>query len=635
MVAATLRCVLSVFLVNSLRSFKDDQQTFLKQLMERSIGKIWANKIVYLVVLLVPLIAGLALIYAVKIRKSQTRMKPFENITITRVTSEDNIETAAISPDGTQVAYTLEENGKRSLWTKSIDTGNRVQLVSPQESLAMSVSTFSSAGDVYYSLSDQSNPHGTLFQISAQGGSPEKLLASVSTPVALSHDGRYLAYVRRMNGTKEELFVANADGSNERLLLSVDQPNWLGNSSPTWSPDDSILAIAYGSEDRNESTGRNLGMTPILISVTDGKLKPLARSRWLEIDRISWLNDGSGLLFVARQQTLGPRQLWQIAYPRGESRQITNDLNSYDGDSLTQTTDARVLLVESNAVSNIWVATLGQSGSEKAVTTLKSVSEGSRGLTWTVDGRIVFDANVNGRAGLWSVNADGGDPTALINAETEDLAPETSKDGRQLVFGSYRTGRLQVWQASLDGSNQRKLTSESGGVANFSLSRDGRWVIYTPLSGGIRKVSTEGGQSTELSSKGNLGYPQLSPDGKLVAYFFNDPQSLKPKIAVVNFDAAALAKTIDLPATSQPDAHDCLFYRGWHWSPDGQNIVYINTVNNVSNLWSQAIDNGTARQITDFKSERILTFAFSPDGRHVAVARTRSANNAVLLASGK
>ena len=603
--------------------------------MERSIGKLWANKIVYLVVLLVPLIAGLVLIYAVKLRKSQPRTRFLQNITISRVTNEGNVETAAISPDGTHVAYTLEENGKRSLWTKHIETGNRVQLVSPQESPAMTVSTFSSANNVYYSVSDQSNPQGALLQISAQGGSPKKLVSGVSTPVALSHDGRYLAFVRRLVKT-DELFVADSDGSNERLLLRVDQPNWLGNSSPTWSPDDSILAIGFGSEDRNESTGRNLGMTPILISVTDGKMKPLAHSRWMEIGRISWLNDGSGLLFVAQRLALSPRQLWQIAYPRGESRPVTNDLNSYDINSLTQTRDgSRVLAVQSSDVSNIWIATVGQSGSEKAVTTLKADSEGSRGLTWTVDGRIVFDANVNGRAGLWSINAEGGEPSALINNETEDIAPESSKDGQRLIFGSYRAGHMQVWQAALDGTNQRKLTSEPGGVANFSVSRDGRWVVYAPLSGGIRRVSIEGGQATELIAEGSIGYAQISPDGKLVAYFLNDAQSLKPKIGIINFDTGGLVKTIDLPSNSQPNAHDYLFHRGWHWSPNGQDIVYINTVNGVSNLWSQPIDSGVAKQITDFESERILTFAFSPDGRRIALARTRSASNAVLITSRK
>ena len=589
----------------------------------------------FLVVLVVPLIAGLLLIYSVKLRKSQPRLKNFKNTTTTRITEDGNVETAAISPDGNNIAYTLAENGKRSLWTKQLDSGNRTQIVSPQDAYSMNASTFSADGFVYYTMNDAANPQGALFQIPSRGGPPRKLLSRVSSPIALSGDGKQIAFVRHhLNGTKDELFVANADGSNERLLLSVDGPNWFGNSTPAWSPDNTVLAVAYGSDDRNEVTGRNLGMTLILISVADGKLKPLSRSRWMSIGRVSWFHDGSGLLFVAQQLILSPAQLWQISYPRGESQQITNDFNSYDNFSLTQTQDdSKVLLVQRDASSNIWVATVGKSGSEKALTSGKTVLAGTRGLAWTVDGRIVFDANVNGKAGLWSVSAEDGEPRALINNETEDVAPETSLDGRQLIYGSYRTGRLQVWRSALDGTGQQKLTSEPAGVSGFSLSPDGRWAVYAPFTGGLRKVSIDVGLPMDLVSKGELSYPQVSPDGKFVAYLFKDELSLRPKFGIVKFETGAPVKTIDLPLTAQPDAAGFHFYRGWHWAPDGSAVVYLNTLGGISNLWSQPIDGGAAKQITDFKSDRILSFAFSPDGRQLAFARTSNASDAVLITS--
>jgi Tol biopolymer transport system component len=588
-----------------------------------------------LVVLIVPVIAGLLLIYSVKLRKSQPRLKNFKNTTITRVTDEGNAETAAISPDGNHIAYTRAENGKRSLWTKQLESGNRSQIVSPQDAYFMNASTFSADGFVYYTMNDKANPQGALFQVPSHGGAPKKLISRVSSSFAFSGDGKQIAFVRHhINGTKDELFVANADGSDERLLLSVDAPNWFGNSAPAWSPDNTILAVAYGSDDRNEVTGRNLGMTLILISVADGKLKPLSRSRWMSIGRVSWFHDGSGLLFVAQQLILSPAQLWQISYPRGESQQITNDFNSYDNFSLTQTQDdSKVLLVQSDASSNIWIATVGQSGSEKALTYGKTVLAGSRSLAWTVDGRIVFDANENGKAGLWSVRADDRESKALINNETEDIAPETSLDGRQLIFGSYRTGRIQVWRSALDGTNQQKLTSEPTGVPGFSLSPDGRWVVYSPFAGGIRKVPIDGGQPTELLRKGSISYPQMSADSRFVAYFFKDDHSLRPKIGIVNLDNGTLVKTIDLPLTAQPSATGYLSYRGWHWSPDGSSIVYVNTLGGVSNIWSQPTNGGPAIQITDFKSDRILSFAFSPDGRQLAFARTSHVSDAVLISS--
>ncbi|PYS74913.1 MAG: hypothetical protein DMF69_00315, partial [Acidobacteria bacterium] len=600
--------------------------------VEQPKSGLWSKKLL-LVVFVVPLMAGLALLYAVKLRKSSAPLaKHFQSMTITRVTNEGNVETAAVSPDGKYIAYSLEESGKRSLWTKHLGTGSRVQIVAPHEAYAMNASTFSPDGYVYYTVNDEANPQGALFQVPVLGGIPRKLISGVTQPISLSHDGKQIAFARHhQNGTKDELFVANSDGANERLIFSVEEPHWLGGSNPAWSPDNKAVAVAYGSEDTNEVTGRNLGMTPIVISLADGTFKPLARSRWVYIGRVSWFNDGSGLVFVGQQRALSPPQLWQISYPQGDAKRITSDLNSYAWFT-------SVVAVQSDPVSNIWVATVGQAGSEKSLTVRKNALEGSRGLAWTADGRVVFDTNVNGKAGIWIVSADGGEAKPLITNDSDEVAPEISADGRQVVFGSHRNGAIQVWRADNDGSNQRQLTFGAGGVPGFSVSRDGSWVVYNPFIGGIRKVSTDGANGSrpvELVAKGSFTYPQLSPDGKLVAYLFTDEQSLRPKIGIIKFDDGALVSTIDLPLTALPGTYDNLFYRGWHWSPDGRAIVYVNTLGGVSNLWSQPIDSGTAKQITSFKTDRILTFAFSPDGHQLALARSSRTSDAVLITSGQ
>ena len=186
-----------------------------------------------------------------------------------------------------------------------------------------------------------------------------------------------------------------------------------------------------------------------------------------------------------------------------------------------------------------------------------------------------------------------------------------------------------------DGANEKRLTYEAGGVPGFSVSRDGRWVVYNPFTGGIFKMSTEGGSPIELVAKGSLCYPQLSPDGSLVGYLYKNEQSLRPKIGIIKFDDGTAVKTIDLPLTAFPGSFDNLFYRGWHWSPDGRAVVYINTLGGVSNLWSQPLDGGSPKQITNFKSDRILTFAYSPDGRQLALARGSHTSDAVLISEAK
>jgi hypothetical protein len=59
--------------------------------------------------------------------------------------------------------------------------------------------------------------------------------------------------------------------------------------------------------------------------------------------------------------------------------------------------------------------------------------------------------------------------------------------------------------------------------------------------------------------------------------------------------------------------------------------VYIDTIGGVSNLWRKPLDGGRAKQITDFKTDRIYTFAFAHDGKTIALGRGNDTPDAVLI----
>ncbi len=565
----------------------------------------------------------------------------FWNMKITRVTSEGNIESAAVSPDGKYIAYSLEESGKRSLWTKHLGTGSRVQIVPTTEAIGMYASTFShDGGYVYYTRVDEQNPQGALYQVPVLGGTSKKVLSDVAQPVSLSRDGKQLAFGRyHLVGTEDELWLANTDGTNERCLITVKEPEWLSGASAAWSPDGKLLAVGYGDAKRS-TPGQNLGMTVAVVSVADGTLKRITPRGWLYVGNVAWLSDGSGLVLISREQVLGAPQIWQVSYPQGEARRITNDLNSYDFYSLTLTADSSSLVsVQSDPISNIWVAPGAEASRARAITSGKNVQSGHYGLSWTPDGKLVFDSNVNGNASVWTVNADGSDPKPLTDSVAEDFAPEVSPDGRTLIFLSGRSSLYQVWRMDIDGGNPRQVTQGTEGqTPTFSISPDGRWVLYNPFVGGIQKASIDGGAPLELIAKGSLRYPQVSPDGKLLAYFLNDDQTKRPKIAVITFDGGASVHAFDLPVTSGTSLYESgftLLYHGFHWSPDGRALIFINTMGGVSNLWSQPLDGGAAKQITNFKSDIILNFAYSRDGRQLAVARGSRSRDAVMISEVK
>jgi eukaryotic-like serine/threonine-protein kinase len=570
------------------------------------------------------------------------RAKPavvhFQNIKITRPTNEGNVGNAAISPDGKYLAYSVLEHGKRSLWTKHLATDSRTQIVPPIEAEGLNPNTFTHDGSyVYYTRYDQQNPQGTLYQVPVLGGASKKILTDIACPISLSPDGKQFSFQRFEEAKENGLVVANADGTNERPLLRPRMPEFLNMAPAGWSPDGKMLAVGYGTQEGGDHTVVGI------VSIADGTLKLIPTPRWVDIGSIVWFSDGSGLVLRVQEQWFGQWQIWQLSYPGGEARPITSDLNSYGG-ILTLTADGKALLaVQVERTSNIWIAPGGEASSARVVASGRSIQAGFGGLTWAPDGRVVYGNNIEGKKGIWIVNADGSDPKPFTDGTTFDRLPEVTADGRYLVLISTRRGPLNLWRMDIDGSNPKQLTDGLTGIGTFCITPDGRWVVYSPFNadlyhltpnpyfgGGIWKVSIDGGGPIKLIEKPSAGYARVSPNGKLLAYHFIDEATKRSKITITSFDDDAPIKTFDMPVTG-----DIVFQWAFQWAHDGNALVYIDTRKGVSNLWSQPLDGSAPKQITDFKSDLIYRFAYSPDGKQLALARGNVSRDAVMISESK
>jgi len=71
------------------------------------------------------------------------------------------------------------------------------------------------------------------------------------------------------------------------------------------------------------------------------------------------------------------------------------------------------------------------------------------------------------------------------------------------------------------------------------------------------------------------------------------------------------------------------------WTPDGKSILYSTIANNVSNIWSQPVNGGPAKQLTDFKEMMITGFSWSRDGKQLAATRGTLIRDAVLISDLK
>jgi Tol biopolymer transport system component len=391
---------------------------------------------------------------------------------------------------------------------------------------------------------------------------------------------------------------------------------------PAWSPDG--RTIVYGQVHRMGDSGKGGYRNVIGVRVADGVEQPMTSQRWdgplTPFMRIAWLADNSGVLVTgAEQETL--HQIWYLAWPGDEARSLTDGLNGYEDISLTA--DSGTLsAVRSDRVVNLWIAPNGEARSARQITSGAGREDGSRGLSWTPDGKIVYHSTAGGNQNIWITEADGAGNKQLSPQALQNQGPAVSPDGRYVVWASW-SGALGIWRMEIDGSNPKKLTNRA--ARSPHVSPDGKWVVYSHPNNIVLKIPIDGGDEVQLTEK-PAGGAVISPDGKLIACNYQDEATRQFKIAIIPFEGGPPTMVFDL--LGGPN-------RSLWWTPDGRAIAYIVTSNSVSNIWAQPLAGGEPKPLTDFKDQRIFNFAWSRDGKQLALSRGVVNSDVVLITGFK
>jgi Tol biopolymer transport system component/DNA-binding winged helix-turn-helix (wHTH) protein len=543
---------------------------------------------------------------------------PFQKIKLARLTNDGKVTGVTVSPDGKFIAYALSQSEGSSLRVQQVGTASSIPIL-PQTKAEIWGLTFSPDGSyLYYSLFSANRADPGLFRIPSLGGVAQKIPNLIAHAITFSPDGKRFAYIQPDSAAGfNYLMVADADGGNSHAIAKRKHPNSFEHQwhVAAWSPDGKIIACVANHFDADASYSSIIG-----VDARDGTEKPLSAERWYDVLSIEWLKDGRGLAISAHKKSSGNNQIWFVPYPEGAGRQITNDLAQYDWLGVSANGPSLVAQ-QTNTANSIFIGEpqTDPSDFKEVASEVGPLSP----LVWTPEGKVVFRSNKDGVSNLWIMEADGSKRTQLTaNAQVDSRGLCMSPDGKQLIFTSQRSGKSNLWRFDADGGSLAQLTDGEADVYP-QCSPDGRWVVYQKslrTNPRLWKVPLAGGAPTPLTEF-LAKWPAISNDGSRVAYFHMNKG--KWNIGIVSSDGGPMLQRLDVPPRHSK--------RVVYWSEDDRWLYYISTVGDVGNVWALPLDGGEPKPVTNFTTHSVEDFAWSPDGKRLAVARSTRLSDVVLI----
>jgi eukaryotic-like serine/threonine-protein kinase len=563
---------------------------------------------------------------------------PFQNFTMTQITNTGKAEDAAISPDGKYVLNVQNDNGLRSLWLRNVPTGSDAQIVPPAAAVYRALAFSPDGNYVYFrkaGLGTQSE--WDLYRTPVLGGAPKMVVRDIDSNVTFSPDGRRMAYVRGNDPDvgKTRLLSSNLDGSDETILriapLNDEFSRYL-----SWSPDGKKIAFSLN------PSGSALGVV-MMFDTGSKQVQPLASFNDNQTEQVSWLPSGQWLVtrFLGKSNR-GRGQIGLLSKNGGQIQPITRDTNSYQ--SLTLSADGKeAATVQVRTTRNLDLLNAPEKKANNPVRPLPQIQD-ALSVSWTGDNRLL----VSDGQSVQRIKADGTLEGTLLSDPNAWIPGFAGCGDHYIVIAwAFHGGgnEIGIWRANNDGSNLKLLVTRDFNIHPV-CSPDGKWVYY--YAGAphfLMRVPLEGGEPQPVPGSdvprmfGGGAGQAISPDGKLLVFNadINSPDNgqaaAESELAIVNLDSPSQSTprliSADPRIAGGPSSYN--YNNNLSFAPDGKSVAYIVRERGVDNIFVQPLDGSAGRQVTDFTSENISQFQWSPDGKTLAVARVHDTSDVVML----
>jgi serine/threonine protein kinase len=549
---------------------------------------------------------------------------PFQSFTVTQITNSGKAVFAAISPDGKYVVSVVDENGKQSLWLRNVPTGSNTQILEADAFAIRSAGFSPDANYIFYrKAADATQTVFVMYRMPVLGGTPQVLAHDVDQGPSFSPDGKRMAYMRANDpeSGKYRILSANLDGSDEKVLQSAPLP-FPDNLS--WSPDGK--RIAFISYSQSNAPGQIS-----TLEIANGKETPLTSFADKTFSDLTWNPDGRGLLVSYRSSGSTNQQIGFVSYPAGRFQSLTNDTRGYQWLSISADGKAMVSIqrqetdsVSLQPVTGKWAPTAVSGLPNQAVI---------QGVDWDAHGDLIVTTTNS----ILRMSPDGSRQATLLSdpSETINYSSVCGRSGIILFATHLREGKTttNIWRMEADGSRPKQLTNGKDEVAPL-CSPDGASFYYfdratfqsmkMPINGG----SPELVKASVVPSGFMEGALNFSPDGRWMPEVADIAETATQSVAirVALVDVAMNSETAAKIVVPRTDITPPIAF-----TPDGKAVAYNFVENGVGNVWAQPLDGAPGHRLTNFTSDQIRWFQFSPDGKSIAVARLHIVSDAVLL----
>jgi serine/threonine protein kinase len=544
------------------------------------------------------------------------------DLQVTQLTTTGNAIRPSISPDGRYVAYIQQNGAEQSLWVRQTATTANSLLVGPEAGVELLGTTITPDGN-YVDYIRSTRDVRELWRVPLLGGPPKRILQRILTAPGWSPDGQRFAYVGRTADNRVGLIVADAEGNGQRTyerrtgdgfvnVMAIGIPD----VRPAWSLDGSMIAVP-GSSRRPDGTGANAGI--VIVHRANGSEQVLELGSSMGSTTlptgVAWINLRA-LVLTRAAQSGAPFQLWSVTFPEGQISRLTNDLSSYAGLSLTADRASLATARIDRRVS-IWVGdAAGRTGTE--ILPPAPATALTNTIAWTGDD-LLFATSAPGGRSIARLPTQGGTPNEIV---ANAAFPAATSDGAFIVFVVAESGeRAGLWRADSSGGRPVQLARKAAfWPVVLPNNRD---VLFLSAAGATVQspwiVPLDGGPVVQVADIPASGVTAASPDGKRIAF-----------ASVEN--GSPIALVCDLPSCTSRQAFPGAPSNGTvRWLPDGRGIAYLDAADRA-NIRVQLFDASPSRLLTAFTDRRRITdFAWSSDGKRLAIARETVVNDIVLF----